>query len=155
MVVHNLTKVFTLCTKLLLGVVSLSVFKGNFVCIGWGMSGAHQCPLFGVERCPILGSSKWNHVDLFTVQRLSRSVIRGFTVNCPASKDGGSLCLIARASLYFSFYTFFHVTFNSHTLPLMTCRRLTWWCYTDYLYILELVQAAALLGCEIFHCLYV
>ena len=84
------------------------------------------------------------------------SIIRGFTVNCPAIKDGGSLCLIARASPYFSFfYTSFHVTFNSHTLPLMPCRRLTWWCYTDYLYILELVQAAALLGCEIFHSLYV
>ena len=37
---------FTLCTKVMVDVVSLSVFGGNFV-----LAGTHQCP-FGVERCP-------------------------------------------------------------------------------------------------------
>ena len=39
------------------GVASLSIFGGNFVLVKVYTSGADQCPLFGVERCPLLGGS--------------------------------------------------------------------------------------------------
>ena len=41
-----------------MGVTSLSVFGGNFV-LAKGTSGTDQCPLFGVERCPLLRGSKY------------------------------------------------------------------------------------------------
>ena len=40
-----------------MGVASLSVFRGNFV-LAKGTLGPDQCPLFRVERCPLLGGSK-------------------------------------------------------------------------------------------------
>ena len=60
---------------------SLSIFGGNFVlarvCRGGG--GGGWCPLFGVERCPLLGGSKCisgmvkstGASEASTVQRLS------------------------------------------------------------------------------------
>ena len=37
------------------GIASHSVFGGNFVLANVRTSGTDQCPLFGVERCPLLG----------------------------------------------------------------------------------------------------
>ena len=81
MVAHILTKAVDKrlhCAQNYSGVVSLSVFGGNFV-LAKVRLGAHQCPLFGVERCPLLGGSKCISFmvksigvsDLSAVQRLS------------------------------------------------------------------------------------
>ena len=37
-----------------IGGCKLSVFIGNLVLAKVIMSGAHQCPLHGIERCPLL-----------------------------------------------------------------------------------------------------
>ena len=46
---------------LLVGMVSLSIFGGTFVLA----KVCRQCPLFGVEKCLLLGGSKMNVLVLW------------------------------------------------------------------------------------------
>ena len=61
------------------GVASLSVFRGNFV-LAKGTLGPDQCPLFEVERCPLLGGSKCISCMVKSIGgQVSRPLYRG----CP------------------------------------------------------------------------
>lgn len=57
-VLRNHSASICIMYKLLVGVVSLSVFESTFVLVKLAMSGTSECPLYEVEKFPLLGGWK-------------------------------------------------------------------------------------------------